>query len=309
MKIIQKIKTISWKSILLTTLALLLCVGIGVGLESGNKLTFANGYDKSDAPETIGLNYVQDYDDELRVKEEGSIISNQQMLIIHHSMNLIVKNNDEIAKQLREYVKSIGGYIETSSSRQTQETFYTYNFTIRVPSDQYEAFIEYLIKLGKVVHSNESMADVYKEYQNNHLRLQSLYKKLDRLYELLEDAKDMGDLIVLEDSISTTMYEIERMEANQQQIHDQVAYSTIQLILQPDIPHTIQTGLTGNSLLDSFIQGINSFIYVMSTLLRGIIFISPFAVVLFIGYKVVSIRKKKKQVKEKMIPSNQESSQ
>jgi len=80
-----------------------------------------------------------------------------------------------------------------------------------------------------VVSRNEYSEEVTQQITDLASRLKVLRTKEERLLTLMEDAKKMDDLLLLEDQLSEVLYEIERYTATQQNLEQQVAYSTVDI--------------------------------------------------------------------------------
>lgn len=140
----------------------------------------------------------------------------------------------------------LGGYYEQA---QTQGgDYYDANarryamYTIRVPKEQFQVFLDTAGEIGHVVSSSESSADVGEEYHDTELRLKTLQTKQDRLLSLLEKAEVMEDIISLENSLSDVQYQIEQLTSTLNRYDSLVDYATIQLSVKEVIRLTDDSG-------------------------------------------------------------------
>ena len=127
----------------------------------------------------------------------------------------------------------LGGYYEQAMTQGGD--YYDANarryalYTIRVPKEQFEAFLDAAGEIGHVVSSSVGAQDVGEEYHDTELRLKTLQTKQDRLLALLEKAEVMEDIISLENSLSDVQYEIEQLTSTLNRYDSLVDYSAVQL--------------------------------------------------------------------------------
>ena len=83
------------------------------------------------------------------------------------------------------------------------------SFTLRIPSERLDEFIGGAKGVGKVSSYSESSEDVSESYYDTENRLNTQRVKMERLTELMKKARDITDLIELENAISDTQYWID----------------------------------------------------------------------------------------------------
>ena len=71
----------------------------------------------------------------------------------------------------------------------------------RIPSDQLDSFTEKAGELGQVTNKSENVEDVTLDYVDKTAYKESLQVEYDRVMELLEEAKDLDQILALESEI------------------------------------------------------------------------------------------------------------
>lgn len=138
---------------------------------------------------------------------------------------------DEAVQAIAALTAECGGYYE-SSSLSDRGSARSASFTVRVPADQYRAFLEKAGTLCHVTYQQESAEDVSETYYDTAGRLETQKTKLARLQELLAEAAHMDDIIILENEISATEEVIDRLSGTLRHYDALVAYSTVAISLK-----------------------------------------------------------------------------
>ena len=143
---------------------------------------------------------------------------------------------EETKNQMMALVTSMGGYVEYSDVS-NGSWYYSNNmkngyFTVRVPAEKYDIFVNGVTENCHVSSISESVEDIGQQYFDTEMRLKTLKTKLARLQELLGQAKDLSDIITLESEISNTEYQIDNFTSTLNRYDSLVGYSTITVNIQ-----------------------------------------------------------------------------
>lgn len=157
-------------------------------------------------------------------------------LIYRADVGLQTTEFEESLETLKALVESEGGYFESSElsngSYFSESSYKCGYYTIRVPQPKYREFIDTLSDAGYVVYLNESVEDIGLEYFETEGRLETLKAKEERLRQLMSEAKDMSDIISIENALSDTEYQIEMYSSTLNRYDSLVGYSTICVTLE-----------------------------------------------------------------------------
>lgn len=145
---------------------------------------------------------------------------------------------DTALADINKKISSMGGYTEqseVSGKRQNYsgEAIPRYgNLTIRIPSQNLDAFLQEAAASGNVVSRAESVEDVTLQYTDVESRKKSLEIEQERIWALLEQADSLESMIALEERLSEIRYELESLESRLRLYDNQVDYSTVYLYLR-----------------------------------------------------------------------------
>jgi len=188
-----------------------------------------------------------------------------------------------------------------SSSRQRSA-----NYTVRIPKEKVEDFIESLEGIGNVVDSNSMVEDVTSQYYDIEARITTLEIQEKRLIAILEEADNLEYIIQLERELSNVRYEIESYMSNFRYLKDQINYSTVYIYLQEVKEETIfeeEPETFVEKMSEGFLDSIESVVEFFSDLALFIIVSSPilliWAIFIFVIYKIIKKLLKSKAIKKK----------
>ncbi|MBE6935484.1 MAG: DUF4349 domain-containing protein [Ruminococcaceae bacterium] len=178
-----------------------------------------------------------EYDDSATLAGDALVstgnIAEGRKVIRNAEIWLETKEFDASVARLQQIIEELGGYVSRADVyvRNSTYSLHTGNYTVRIPSENFDRFISYREDIGSVSSTNVWTDDVTDTYYDKAARLQSLETKQARLIELLEKAEDMESIIALESELSDTIYEIELLTGSLRKLDNQIAYSTISIYL------------------------------------------------------------------------------
>ena len=147
--------------------------------------------------------------------ETGDSGTVQERKMIHRAeLELETTDFDQAVADLADLTEQMGGYYESSTVADRGSDYRWANYTIRVPADQYRAFLD---QAGTLCHET--------------WRMTTQRVKLERLQDLLERAENMEDIITIESAISETQESIDRLSGSLQHYDSMVDYATVYITL------------------------------------------------------------------------------
>lgn len=162
--------------------------------------------------------------------------ASERKLVRTASVTLRTSAFEDDLTALQQLVTTVGGYLEdyyqsgdTASGRLRSATF-----TIRVPAARLDEFLGSASGIARVTDRSESATDMSAQYYDNETRLTTLNTKMERLQEMLGQAKKMEDIITIENAISDTQYLIDSYQSTQKSIDNRVEMSTVTLYLKEE---------------------------------------------------------------------------
>ena len=170
--------------------------------------------------------------------DAGTEASAGQKLVRTASLTLRTTAFEADLESVQALLESLGGYVENLYEYGDVESgdTRTASLSVRVPSENLDAFLTGVEGVGRVTDRSESVTDMTVQYTDNQTRLETLYAKMERLNQLMAQAQEVSDLIELESAIADTQYEIERYETSQRDIDRRVDMSAVNVTLLEDTP-------------------------------------------------------------------------
>ena len=168
--------------------------------------------------------------------EEASPQAGQNAKLIRRAeLEIQTEAFDTAAASLEALVAEAGGYFQSAQveggSLRDQNAARYGNYVIRLPEENFSAFLDQSGTLGYVVRRSESSENVSQAYYDTETRLAAQRTKQERLLALLAQADTMESIIELENALSETEYEIQSLTTDLEHYDDLIDYATVDLYL------------------------------------------------------------------------------
>lgn len=152
------------------------------------------------------------------------------------TMTLECKNIENASKELKNRVKAQGGYIESEDfSALNQSNSSTMNFTLRIPKDNVDGFLDFLNGEGRILSKSENLQDVRLQYRDAKSHIKALETEQERILALMDKAETIDQLIALESRLTDIRYQLESYNSEILDYDNRVNFSTIYLELQESV--------------------------------------------------------------------------
>jgi len=238
---------------------------------------------------------------------EKNAVSSRK-IVYTAEVNIQTSNYAKNVEVVKSLVKKYGGYFESTNLNGTEKAKdRSASFTIRIPVDTYDKFMDGVGEIDTVVFKSETADDITSQYVDVQARLKSLNTKRDRLEQFEEQATKLEDVLDLENQITDVQYEIERYTATLNAYKDMTSNCTINMYIEevhdeveidPDKRDTFS-----KRMREAFAGSIAAFQIIVEGLITIVIYIFPYAIiatiVIFIVVKVSKSEKHKKRAEEK----------
>lgn len=129
---------------------------------------------------------------------------------------------------------SAGGFVSSSSFGNSGDEQVA-SVTIRVPQAAYQDVLRQLRGLGEVESEQSSANDVTEEFTDLQARIRNLKATEERYVQLLAQAANINEILVVQDRISATRSEIEQIQGRIDLLDNQTALATITTHLNPPV--------------------------------------------------------------------------
>lgn len=237
----------------------------------------------------------------------GESTSNTQKKIRTLNMEAETEDLDVLLKHVETRVNELGGYVEKKDVRRgsmyAQRVYRSASLTLRIPAELADALVEDVGEISNITYSSETVTDVTLQYVATESRIAALETEHERLLELLADANDMKDLLLIEERLTQVQAELEQVKSQLRVYDNLVNYATIHLQLQEVREYTpveeqtfwqkISSGLKEN--FNGLVKFLENFLIFFITSLPYLI---PIAIVITLIVLGAKSRKRKKAAKK-----------
>lgn len=190
----------------------------------------------------------------------NSLAANRQgKIILTYRVVAATENYDETFEKLNHAVTDAGGYFDGSSVVK-EGNFRHADFSIRIPAEKSDSFVENLSSYMVINSSRSASEDVTTAYVDLESRIAALEAEEAALKALYDSAESYSDTIVISERLYQVIAELEGKKSQLLSYNSKIAYSTITLSLrETDRPE--ETGVfsrIGRQFSDN-LRGIGNF--------------------------------------------------
>ena len=217
-------------------------------------------------------------------------LADARKIIYEGNMVLIVEDTEQAAQDIQAMAESAGGYVARMNGYRQGDRM-IYDITIRVPAEKFENARNALRELAVRVDSESiSTEDVTDQYYDIEARLKTLKETEAELTELLRETRERGgdadEIMKIYDRLTRIRSEIESLQGQLNRLDKLVAFSTLNIHLEPHIlaePIKPQDEWSFAEIVHSSINTLVDILAGLAALaIRFVIIVVPVAVVLLL---------------------------
>ena len=203
---------------------------------------------------------------------EAATDETAQKIIYNASLSMESTDFDAARETLMAAVEANDAWMESASVYGTEKDHdRSADYTVRVPVDNYRAFLAAVGEAGSVRNVSENAENITSSYIDVQARLTALEAQRTRLNELADQAETTADLLEIESQLSDVQYQLEKLRNMDQQ----VSYSTVDIYLQEVVTLT-PTGVTFTErIADAFGGGWDAFVGFVQGLVIALVYLWP----------------------------------
>lgn len=225
-------------------------------------------------------------------------------VIITGTMYMTVEDPIASADQAVGIVERAGGRVDARYETAPRERDGgSASLMLRIPTDDLDNVVDELRQLGTVDEFATQARDVTTEVTDLEAKISTLRASTDRIQALLRDAKDITDIITLEDELAGRQAELQSLEAQQRGLDDQVSMSTIDLSLTTE--PVVMVDDSPETFWDGLVSGWNSLVAFISGALVGVGMVLPWVAVggIIVAALIVTIRARRSRARRRAAAS------
>lgn len=206
-------------------------------------------------------------------------VADARSLIVTGSLYITVEDPLAAADKAATIVQSAGGRVDARNETAPQgRDGGSATLTLRIPADNLDKVVNDLRALGTVDNFATQARDVTTEVTDLDAKISTLRASTDRIQGLLADAKNIADIITLENELASRQAELQGLEAQQRGLDDQVSMSTIDLSLTTVPVVVAEVDNSPHNFWDGLVSGWNGLVAFISVALVVVGVLLPWAV-------------------------------
>jgi len=235
------------------------------------------------------------------VREEVAPSASEKRLVIKTSnLSLVVKNVQEVSRQIIGKSKELGGFmVENSLTKPEESPFGT--VVVRIPSEKTNEALDYFRSLALKISSERILGrDVTDQYEDIEEKLATLEKTKVKFEEILTKAEEVNDVLQVQRELISLQQQIDNLKGRQKYLEKSAALTKITVYLSSDelaLPYQPQGAFRPKVI---FKQAVRSLLKTMRGLAGLLIWLGVYLPVwggiLLIVFIVKRFKKKKSSV-------------
>ena len=155
--------------------------------------------------------------------------SDTEKLVYTGWMSVETKDMNSFLKEFAELVRQYQG-ITQNMSENNYGNRRNLSLTLRVPAKDFESFIEALRSgSGSITNIHTNVENITRRYNDNEIEIEALETQHARLLELMAQAEDLSDIILIEEKLTDVETRLNILKSYRSEMDEDVAYSTIDI--------------------------------------------------------------------------------
>lgn len=158
----------------------------------------------------------------------GAVPPIERKIVRQASLDVEVKDVASSVRKVTELVQSSGGYVENSLLNEARDG----DLDIRVPAAKLDATLDAIAALGEEQRRRVNAVDKTLEYIDLEAKIKNTTSYRDQLRVLLTRAKDMKDILQIQETLNRTQAELDSLEGVMKQLKGDITLSKVNVSLQ-----------------------------------------------------------------------------
>lgn len=167
---------------------------------------------------------------------EKTVLPENEKIITTLHLDAQTEDMDAILSTVNAKIAELGGYMEAqeiyNGSAYASYRYRHAYLTVRIPADKLDGFVEHVSANANIVSENTTTENITLSYVAVESRITALEMERNRLMELMEQAEDMEDLLLIEARLTEVLSELEEVTTQLRVYDNKVNYSTVHLNIE-----------------------------------------------------------------------------
>ncbi len=301
----------------------------GVSAGASDSASYDGGYYDTDSDQEE-ISEASDSASDENASDDSDVGTNQdQKLVYKATLHVETLAYQETMEAIYALVNEVGGIIASESTTDSNYSWYrsgssntgtmTTNMTVRVPSNQYTAFINGVDGSGgRVTSRTQNVENITRTYNDQTVLVSALETQEERLQNMMKQAQTIDEMISIEERLTSVQTQLNQAKSYLASLEKDVAYSTVTLNIREVHDYTDTNTETTSyaervknavkNSASSFLQFMQDLTIILIELLPYLIF---FGIIIWIIICIIRWRRRKhprdkekkpkKQKKQKMV--------
>lgn len=159
---------------------------------------------------------------------------------------------------------------------------------VKVPPESIDRLLSGLDTTGEVRSIEQSSQDVTEQLIDLDVRIENARESVANVRGFMEQTDNLNELVTLEGELTRRQTELEQLEAQQRNLADRVALSTVTVEIVPT--DTVPATDDGrDSIADAFANGWEAFGTMMFVIVYALVVLAPFLLLAAIGLAIAAL--------------------
>ncbi len=207
-------------------------------------------------------------------------------IIYTASVDLVAEDLDKVEPQVPRIVQTFGGYISKQDLSGATGSFRRASWTVRVPIDKFDAFLDAVAALGETQRRTLDTQDVTDKFFDTEARLKNKRVEESRLLKLLEERTGkLDEVIQVERELSRVRAEIEQLDGSLRLLTNLTSLSTVTItVSQRRADKPPESPLFGTVIGRTFFDSLDALIAVGKSIVLMVVALAPWLPFVLVAY-------------------------
>jgi hypothetical protein len=279
---------------------LLFTIFIGCNKKSADYTAASYQSERRDQSQSKNLQASDDKIKPIDNNNQGFREATVHKLVTNSNLKIRIDHLDEGVNKLNELMQKYNTY---ASSKNIYEN--SRRYILKVPADNYNLFLNELMKFGKITDYSETSEDVTMSYYDLESRLNTKKELIKTYQSYLSKAKNIEEILSVESKIAELQAEIDNVGGQLRVLNNLIDYATINLEFLGPISITNYKKASITNKIKRLMTGFGDYVSaIIIIILAVIVYGIPAIVILLLLYwilfgKIGLVKKVYKLVAEK----------
>lgn len=163
--------------------------------------------------------------------KENTTVETGRKLIRTVTIRAETADQDALLADLDAKVASLGGYVQSKSVNNNQTYGRNASLVLRIPAEKLDAFVDHIEGETNILSVVESAEDITMSYIDVQSHITALETEEARLLELVAQAENLDDLLLLESKLTDVRTKLENYRSQLKAYDNKVDYATVNLTI------------------------------------------------------------------------------